>query len=637
MSIVLFLVLLLGLSYAWFTLTLNGTKQNVIKVGKLSLVLTEGNAITIEDAVPTYMETALQEKPYHFTIENDGTVEASYSLYLDPTGDVTSGSLLARFYYVLKKDGKIINIGTLKEIDDIPVQSGIISPQGKSEYDLYIWYGADNTVQVTKTYQGVLRIESEQSKTQKLSQYVMHACDGKDECTRVDQEFTYFQQGYYAPSIRKYVWYSGKLWIVTGYDSDGNVKMMTADPQTIIPWGTTSDYQGSHVETWINEEFLPTLNNYQNLLVTDQVWNYSKSTGTNTDPIGTDRLVTSPVGLLNSWDVYQAGNLDNQFSDSDRILSLMGKIYLGNASSTGNIFSGGLQTFDFRKEVTPDTNEFLGVSPAVVVKKDVLVISGTGTKDDPYRFKGDDHGKANELLNTRYAGEYVAFGDNVNYSYRISKIEDEKTKLISAHPLLELFIDKNNQDREYIYLFDTEDHAKNPPVFHYPYKTEGGDLLYYSANDSINYPLGYFLNHSFLSPINGFISTVDKSMILENQTWYTGTVRGGESYKNAKDSTKQVTATVSLPSIGDANSVLQSSDKKTGKLFPRVMSHIYGGIFLTNNGTDLYSETTLSNQPISQYGEDGIYGWRPTFYLKSNVKIKSGSGTKLDPYILTME
>jgi hypothetical protein len=39
LGIVIVLILLLGLSFAWLTLTLNGTKNVVVKAGTLSVVL----------------------------------------------------------------------------------------------------------------------------------------------------------------------------------------------------------------------------------------------------------------------------------------------------------------------------------------------------------------------------------------------------------------------------------------------------------------------------------------------------------------------------------------------------------------------------------------------------------------------
>jgi len=55
MSITLILVLAIGGTYAWFTLSLKGTKTNVLKAGELTLFLEEENTIGIRDemAVPT--------------------------------------------------------------------------------------------------------------------------------------------------------------------------------------------------------------------------------------------------------------------------------------------------------------------------------------------------------------------------------------------------------------------------------------------------------------------------------------------------------------------------------------------------------------------------------------------------------
>ena len=81
--IALALVLLLGGTYAWLTLTLNGTKKVRIEAGTLSLVLDEGNAINVEDSVPMSDIDGLATTPYTFSLQNNGNVTSKYTIYLD--------------------------------------------------------------------------------------------------------------------------------------------------------------------------------------------------------------------------------------------------------------------------------------------------------------------------------------------------------------------------------------------------------------------------------------------------------------------------------------------------------------------------------------------------------------------------
>lgn len=83
-ALALALILLIGGTYAWLSLTLNGNKTVRLEAGTLSLKLTnESNAIDIEDAYPMTDEEGLATTPYTFTLENNGTIASDYSVFLD--------------------------------------------------------------------------------------------------------------------------------------------------------------------------------------------------------------------------------------------------------------------------------------------------------------------------------------------------------------------------------------------------------------------------------------------------------------------------------------------------------------------------------------------------------------------------
>ncbi len=630
-SITLGLVLLLGFSYAFFTLTLNGTKQNTIKVGKLSLNLTDQNPITVNNMVPTYTNVALGETPYTFTVTNDGTVDADYQIYLDNTGTLTD---LSYFDYALKKDGKILKLDYLTTLSNSLLSFGTLHPGESSTFELYIWLDANTTTEdlssLTGTYESTIRIESTQRKEKKLSSYIVHACDGKTDCIKEVGDTAYFQNSYYNSSNIKYIWYSGKMWTATGYDSNGNVKAVTSTEQAYIPWGTTLDYKGSYVETWLNEEFLPTLNNCEKLLVTDYAWNYSSETGSGfSDPIGTDKIVQAPVGLLNKEEIYYGSDQDTSISSDDWILNMLGKHYYTLTPTISNkIFVGGLGHMAYG-DYALNNDKFAGVLPSIVFKNNVIVISGNGTLENPYHIKGDAKGKNGDLLNTRSPGEYVAFGDGINSSYRISAIEDGKVKLISTDALKSISVNSSGDEEwDFLNRIRLSQQVKGS-YYPYPYKVGSGDYLHYDAN-STDYPLAYFLNHEFLNPSEGYLSLADKNMLMMNQTFYTGTLTGSSNYTSAKDSSKAVTATVGLPVLGETFTIPQREETISSTF----SSSANKTVFMTNNGTSLYGMFLSNYLGTSMAARDSF---RPSLYLKNNVKIKGGSGTKSDPYILTME
>ena len=123
-----------------------------------------------------------------------------------------------------------------------------------------------------------------------------------------------------------YVWYSGKLWRITAINPDGTMKMITDDLITTISYGSDvnfydiskkddASYTGSYIYQWLNEDFLDTLYNYQNIIVEDSTWNITNSNASSTSAISTKLPETTlinnstigkntPVGLLNSYEYY---------------------------------------------------------------------------------------------------------------------------------------------------------------------------------------------------------------------------------------------------------------------------------------------------------------------------------------------
>ena len=92
LSIIIALILILGITYAWLTLVLNGTKSNQIVAGNLVLNLAdEGNGINLEGAAPVSDEVGKEYQTYDFTLTNTGNIDAVYTIYLDNDA-ITAGS-----------------------------------------------------------------------------------------------------------------------------------------------------------------------------------------------------------------------------------------------------------------------------------------------------------------------------------------------------------------------------------------------------------------------------------------------------------------------------------------------------------------------------------------------------------------
>ena len=170
------LLLVMGATYAWLRLTLNGSKVNVLRAGGLELTLDEtSEGITLEDVVPVTDAKGLQGKEYTFTLENRGS-DSSYTIYLDDVLDIDQNGENDFEESERMKDSDIkyslIKNGTtttkvLTETGTNPnrvLDSGIIKKGTTNTYSLRLWIKAEaeNSSIMNKIFAAKLRVEAEQ-------------------------------------------------------------------------------------------------------------------------------------------------------------------------------------------------------------------------------------------------------------------------------------------------------------------------------------------------------------------------------------------------------------------------------------------------------------------------------------------
>ena len=169
LPVILGTILLLGVSYAWLSLTLTGTKTNVLKAGTLSLVLndTTGNGIDMSGAVPMLDEVGETQSPYTFTLTNNGDVESEYTIYLDDVSLESNETRLpdSVIKYNLVKDGSSSTalLSTLGSNPNRILDSGVIGPEESHSYELRLWLDENATNEIAgQVFRGQIRVEAEQ-------------------------------------------------------------------------------------------------------------------------------------------------------------------------------------------------------------------------------------------------------------------------------------------------------------------------------------------------------------------------------------------------------------------------------------------------------------------------------------------
>ena len=161
----LVLLLVLGVSYAWFNAVIKGNdtaKEQKVVTGNLELTFTDDTEVTLPNAVPgdSYTKT--------ISVKNTGTLDASYSLvWQELTNEITKDEL------VIEATCKRLNSsgteeGTCEAISQTPIKSNTIKknisiePSVTHEYTIKVTFidtGSLQDYNKKKSFSGKLGIE----------------------------------------------------------------------------------------------------------------------------------------------------------------------------------------------------------------------------------------------------------------------------------------------------------------------------------------------------------------------------------------------------------------------------------------------------------------------------------------------
>ncbi len=600
-SILLVILIVLGITYAYLRTTLEGQKDYVIRAGALDLILNEGNELTLEKQIPIEDSEGINLDGLSFSLTNKGNIDTDYTIYLDdiPLDEGETRIPDSSIRYNLTRNDEVIgpkNLTTMGSDPDRRVDFGIIGVDETINYTLRIWIDYDATSEEAggKSFKGKLRVVATQEVGEEVSTVLLENIP-KD--SLYDDGVDTFITG---EDPNNYIWYSGKLWrAVSINNEEKTVKLVTEwniSPISYLSEGST--FEGSYMESWLNDTsvdgFLGNLRAPESFIVMDAKWDATMETrelGSITRPDGTT-VVTDAVGLLNVYE-YQSSNnggtdgyLNNglywwtltPYSLSNvRYVYFDGYLYNGSSSSTS-----------------------FGARPSINLKSNVKIVSGDGTIDNPYRLLGDnDTDLSGTLLNTRYSGEYIRFGNDENNLYRIVSHEIEGlTKITSAKPL------------------------KDSGTFK---QVSFGDTVTFSSTNTI----GTFLNGEYLT---SYVGDIYNDMIEDSSIWYLGVIGAGVNYKQAKYTDTSMSSYA--PSIKTKVGLLRYGELMAGQ-FDR-----YGNntAYWTLTPYDLSIVRSVRDYGSSyrQSPSSDLAGIRPSLNLKSNVIITGGTGTKLDPFTLEL-
>ncbi len=159
-----FLLIILGISYAWLNGTFYGKKKISVASGKLELLIdNENEGITVNNGVPTYDSDGKESTPYTFTLRNTGNTDVRYEMYLDndeAQGETTLKDVDIRYQLKRLDSEKVNNLVGTRLID-----TGTLKKGDSRSYELRLWLNINaGNDEMGKAFYGKIRVEAIQER-----------------------------------------------------------------------------------------------------------------------------------------------------------------------------------------------------------------------------------------------------------------------------------------------------------------------------------------------------------------------------------------------------------------------------------------------------------------------------------------
>ena len=149
LGILFILSLLVGVSYAYYMVSVSQTNKNIVKSSCLNLSISnEENVIRLEKQIPIMNEEGKKLTPYTFTITNTCNSFMAYSLNLE---ELEGSTLSSKYIMTMVNDKTYVNMASLGSIDNYYANSvesrvlatGSLGPNASIDYSLRLWMDED--------------------------------------------------------------------------------------------------------------------------------------------------------------------------------------------------------------------------------------------------------------------------------------------------------------------------------------------------------------------------------------------------------------------------------------------------------------------------------------------------------------
>ena len=366
-----------------------------------------------------------------------------------------------------------------------------------------------------------------------------------------------------------YLEYSGIVYRIIGIDKDKNIKVISDKSVTMMYSGLEKGYDKSYVNKWLNyDKDVSGSGVYENNI--KESVNYLSSTYYCEDIIDDIKNITCDknttnykISLLSLYDYYKAGGKSSFLNNGDTF-------YLGTLNKDNHNY---YITSDGEVSINEISTRTYAVRPVITIISSSVLLSGKGTKDDPYK-----------ILEIKPSTlEDTTINTYVSFSNQVFKVIDNSTDATKV--ALNGVIKENDID---------------------VVKSFGGKNNKYSNSKNT---VGYYLNNTYLK-------TLDSKNIIKSN-WYIGALSlDNLDYSNEKNT--KINLSVGMLSLGD--------------MFVGDINNV----LTLSRGIESDQIINVINKEGNFYGDfiTSKYNVRPALYLNNELKITGGNGTFDAPYEL---
>lgn len=290
-----------------------------------------------------------------------------------------------------------------------------------------------------------------------------------------------------------YLEYSNILWRIIKVNGDNSLTAISDYSITSLAHGKNTTLKDSPIYTWLNtttSEYSGTLEKSLNNIET-----YLQKTDTCNDTyneLSNDlcKNITNNeyFSLLSIPDYLNTGSKESYLNNNEYF-------YLGNNNDEGKTW----YVNDDGKATLSTGDDIIGIRPVITIKANIDYISGTGTKEDPYKIE-----KENSLF-----GSYVKLGNDI---WRIYEINNDEIKLMLNNTISNITKEYSNKNSYY------DDYSKNSTA--------------------------YYLNHTFLDSLS-------YKDIIKETNWSNGYYNSSNTFDYTTSLETTINSKVALLSIGN--------------------------------------------------------------------------------------